>query len=63
VAKKKGDLPELPETGRFWLQETQRIRLQSPGILKYPARRRGIGVAATVLAVAALAAAMWFLRR
>ncbi len=63
MTKKKGDLPELPETGRFWLQETQRVRLQSPGIQRYPARRRGIGIAATVLAVAALAGAMWLLRR
>lgn len=60
--KKKPDLPELPGTGRFWLEQTQRIRLASPGIQRYPARRRGVAVAVAVVA-AALAAALWLLRR
>lgn len=63
MPRKKPDLPELPSTGRFWLDQTQRVRLASPGIQRIPARRRGVGLAVAILLAAALAAAMWLARR
>ena len=59
---KKG-LPDLSDTGRLYVEHTQRARLASPGIERY-APRRGSGgrVVAAVLVVAALVAAMLWLR-
>ncbi len=60
----KKRLPDLPDTGRRYLDDTMRARLASPGIEKY--RRpggRGGRVALAALAVAALVAAMVWLAR
>jgi hypothetical protein len=57
------DLPDLPDTGRHYVENTVRARLASPGVEKYrPARSGGGGrLAVAVLAVAALVAAMFWL--
>jgi hypothetical protein len=49
-------MPELPDTGRRYVEQTARARLASPGIERY-ARARGSGriVAAVLLAAALLA--------
>jgi hypothetical protein len=55
-------MPDLPDTGRRYLDETRRARLASPGIEKFvPARRRGMGpvVAAAALAAALVALFLW----
>jgi hypothetical protein len=55
-------LPSLPDTGRRYVEQTQRARLASPGVERYaPRRGRGWRVLAVVLAAAALLAAMLFL--
>lgn len=57
-------LPDLPDTGRHYVEGTMRARLASPGIQRY--RRAGGGgarVALAVLAAAALVAAMVWLAR
>ena len=61
MAKKR--LPDLPDTGRLYVEHTQRARLASPGIERY-APRRGAGgrVVVAILVAAALAAAMVWLR-
>ncbi len=59
------DLPDLPDTGRQYVENTIRARLASPGIEKYRARggRSGARVVAVVLLVAALVAgAIWLAR-
>ncbi len=57
-------LPDLPDTGRRYVEGTIRARLASPGVEKYrPARRGGGRVALAVLAIAALVAAMVWLAR
>jgi hypothetical protein len=59
---KRPPLPELPETGRHYLDNTQRARLASPGIERYAARGgRGGARAAVILAGAAIVAAMIWL--
>jgi hypothetical protein len=59
----KKRLPELPETGRHYLDNTLRARLQSPGIEKYAPRRGKAGPIALAVAIAAaLVAAMLLLR-
>jgi hypothetical protein len=58
-------LPNLPDTGRRYVEGTRRARLASPGVERFvPARRRGAwpAVAAAVLAVA-LVGAMLILGR
>ncbi len=60
----KGRLPDLPDTGRRYLDNTMRPRLASPGVEKY--RRpggRGGRIALALLAFAALVAAMVWLSR
>ncbi len=54
-------MPELPDTGRHYLDETRRARLASPGIERYVAARRGSGplVAAGLLLAALVAAFVW----
>ncbi len=61
----KRHLPDLPDTGRQYVENTIRARLASPGIERFASRRRGGGarVALAVLAVAALAAAIAWLAR
>jgi hypothetical protein len=61
----KNRLPDLPDTGRQYVEHTIRARLASPGIEKYRAKRGGGGarIVVAVLAVAALVAAMvWYAR-
>ncbi|HET8539184.1 MAG TPA: hypothetical protein VFL83_04870 [Anaeromyxobacter sp.] len=63
MSKKR--LPDLSDTGRRYVENTIRARLQSPGVERYPrSRRRGGGrVALAALLVAALVGAMiWFAR-
>jgi hypothetical protein len=65
MAKKA--LPDLPDTGRRYLEHTARARLASPGIERY-APKAGAGARAARLALAlvvaaALVAAMLLLRR
>ena len=61
----KRRLPDLPDTGRHYVENTVRARLASPGIEKYRAPRRGGGarVALAVVVGAALVAAMIWLAR
>jgi hypothetical protein len=57
----KKPMPELPETGRHYVEHTIRARLASPGIERY-ARRRGNGgriVFALVVAAAVIAVVLW----
>ncbi len=62
MAKKA--LPDLPDTGRRYLEHTGRARLASPGIERYARRSgRGARVALGLLLAAALVAAMLLLRR
>ncbi len=58
------DLPDLPETGRRYVEHTARARLASPGIERYAPRRQGNGprIAAAILVAAALVAAMLYFR-
>ena len=57
-------LPDLPDTGRQYVENTIRARLASPGIEKYRrAPRRGARIALAALAFAALLAAMAWLAR
>jgi hypothetical protein len=59
---KRKRLPDLPETGRRYVEHTMRARLASPGIERYGGRRGGAGgrvVLAVVLAAALLAAMLW----
>ena len=60
----KKRLPDLPDTGRLWVENTIRARLASPGVEKYR-RPHGSGgrVALAALFVAALVAAMVWLAR
>ena len=65
---RKVRLPELPETGRFYLENTQRARLANPGVERYRLAPRSTGgravlVAIGLAALAALAAAAWWLAR
>ncbi len=62
----KKRLPDLPDTGRRYVENTVRARLASPGVEKYRPARGGAGaarVALAVLAGAALVAAMIWLAR
>ncbi len=55
-------LPSLPDTGRRYVEHTQRARLGSPGVEHYPRRRGRAGrVLLAVAVVAALVAAMLLL--
>ncbi len=53
-------LPDLPDTGRRYRDDTMRARLASPGIERFARRRGGSRALAAVLAVAAaVAAVLW----
>lgn len=55
-------LPSLPDTGRRYVEDTQRARLASPGVERYaPPRGAAPRVIAAVVLVAALVAAMLLL--
>jgi hypothetical protein len=58
-------LPDLPDTGRRYLENTARARLASPGVERYPGARdrRGSRLALAAAVLAALVAAMlWYAR-
>lgn len=56
-------LPDLRDTGRQYVEGTQRARLSSPGVERYVrARSRGPALVAAGVALAALVAAMLLLR-
>jgi hypothetical protein len=61
----KRRLPDLPETGRRYVEHTIRARLASPGIERYEPRRRASALPAVVVLLAAaagVAAYLFFLR-
>ena len=60
MSKKR--LPDLPDTGRRYVEHTVRARLASPGVERY-ARRRGRagGIVLAALLAAALVAGMLLL--
>ena len=61
MSKKR--LPDLPDTGRRYVEHTVRARLASPGIEHFPPRRsRAGGLVVGALVAAALLAAMLLLR-
>jgi hypothetical protein len=66
MSRRLPDLPKLAETGRHYLDGTQRARLASPGIERYvPAGKRGVrwvGLALVVV-IAATAAVAWVASR
>ncbi len=57
----KKQLPDLPDTGRRYLDHTVRARLESPGITRYPPRQGPGGriVLAVILAALVVAAMLW----
>ena len=59
------DLPDLPGTGRRYVENTQRARLASPGVERYRRERGQAGgrIALAVVGLAALVAAMLWLAR
>jgi len=61
----KSRLPDLPDTGRHYVENTMRARLASPGVEKYrrPGRGGGGRAVLAVLALGALVAAMVWLAR
>lgn len=61
----KRRLPDLPDTGRRYLDDTQRARLASPVVERYRPSQRWTGARAVLAAVglAALVAAMLWLAR
>ncbi len=54
--RKKPPLPELPETGRRYLDQTMRARLASPGVERYRRAGGGEAVSRVVVAVVLMAA-------
>jgi hypothetical protein len=61
----KRRLPDLPDTGRWYLENTQRARLASPGVERYPRAKgkKGARIALAALGLAALVIAMIWLSR
>ena len=58
----KRRLPDLPATGRHYVEQTARARLASPGVERYQGRRgSGARIALAVLLAAALVFAMLWL--
>lgn len=58
----KKPLPDLPDTGRHYVEHTARARLASPGIERFsPRRGRGGRLAVALLLAAALVAGMLLL--
>ncbi len=65
MPSRRAKLPELPDTGRRYLDGTQRARLASPGIERFVPERRGGRLAALGLAALAVlaGAAAWLASR
>jgi len=65
VKRRLPDLPALPDTGRRYVENTQRARLASPGVERYRRAegRNGARVALAALGLAALVTAMLWLAR
>ena len=63
--RRRPPLPDLPDTGRRYLDNTVRARLASPGVERYPPAkgRRGARTALALLGLAVLIAAMLWLAR
>jgi hypothetical protein len=64
---KRPDLPDLAPTGRRYLDDTLRARLQSPGIERYATKGSGTGrgtrlLLAALLAAGLVAAMVWLAR-
>jgi hypothetical protein len=60
VPRRSERLPDLPDTGRRYRDDTMRARLASPGIERFARRRGGGRALAAVLAVAAaVAGVLW----
>lgn len=61
----KRRLPDLPGTGRRYVENTQRARLASPGVERYRRAEGGTGarVALAALGLAVLVTAMVWLAR
>lgn len=63
---KRPTLPDLASTGRRYRDDTLRVRLQSPGIERYPAKggasRGGRVIVAALLAAALVTAMVWLAR-
>jgi hypothetical protein len=59
------NLPDLPDTGRHYVEHTIRARLASPGIERYGPTKasRGTRVTLAVLGLLALVAAVLWLTR
>jgi hypothetical protein len=59
---KRKRLPDLPDTGRRYVENTRRARLASPGVERFAGRRRGgARFVVAVLVAGALVAALLFL--
>jgi hypothetical protein len=65
MARRRPPLPELPDTGRRYLENTVRARLASPAVQRFasPKAGRGSRIAIAVLGLAALVAGMVWLSR
>ncbi len=63
TAARRPRLPKLGESLRFYVEDTLRARVRSPGIEHYRLRRvrLGVRVVAALAAAAAIAAALWWL--
>jgi hypothetical protein len=61
----KRTLPDLPDTGRHYVENTVRARLASPGVERFAARGSGAGgrLAVAAVLVAALVGLMVWLSR
>lgn len=64
MAKRRPELPDLPDTGRRYLDDTLRARLASPGVERFrrpggSGARLALGV---VLAAALLGTMLWLAR-
>lgn len=65
MAKRRADLPDLPDTGRRYLDDTLRARLASPGVERFRRRSGGTGARlalGVLLASALLGTMLWFSR-
>lgn len=63
MAKRRPDLPDLPDTGRRYLDNTMRARLASPAVERFrrPSGGAGARIALGLLLAAALLATMLWL--
>jgi hypothetical protein len=63
TAARRPRLPKLGESLRFYVENTLRARLRSPGIERYRPYRGGLGVRffAAVVAIGGIAVVLWWL--